>query len=293
MEFRILGPLEVLDDGDVITVAGRKQRTLLAVLLLNANRVVSIDSLIDALWGESPPSTAGKAIQVYVSQLRRILGKGHLQTKTPGYVFKVESNELDLHRFEELLDQAKDPSCEAPAETLRSALALWRGPVLEEFAYESFARLELARIDELRLTCLEERIENDLTGGRHAEIIGDLEALVAEHPLRERLRGLLMLALYRSGRQAEALEVYQETRRILVDELGIEPGSRCGTSRKRSSGRIRRLISSPCRPKYRRARTRQGASSWAATPSSPSWSQASMRPLAAAGDCSSSPVSRE
>ncbi len=224
MEFRILGPLEVLDDGDVITVAGRKQRTLLAVLLLNANRVVSIDSLIDALWGESPPSTAGKAIQVYVSQLRRILGKGHLQTKTPGYVFKVESNELDLHRFEELLHQAKDPSCEAPAETLRSALALWRGPVLEEFAYESFARLELARIDELRLTCLEERTENDLTGGRHAEIIGDLEALVAEHPLRERLRGLLMLALYRSGRQAEALEVYQETRRILVDELGIEPG---------------------------------------------------------------------
>jgi DNA-binding SARP family transcriptional activator len=224
MEFRILGPLEVLDDGRAITVAGRKQRTLLAVLLLNANRVVSIDSLIDALWGESPPGTAGKAIQVYVSQLRRLLGKGHLQTKTPGYVFKVESNELDLHRFEELLHQAKDPSCEAPAERLQSALALWRGPALEEFAYESFARLELARIDELRLTCLEERIESDLTGGRHAEIIGELEALVAEHPLRERLRGQLMLALYRSGRQAEALDVYQETRRVLVDELGIEPG---------------------------------------------------------------------
>jgi DNA-binding SARP family transcriptional activator len=224
VEFRILGPLEVLDDGQALDLGGAKQRSLLAVLLLNANQVVSSDRLIDALWGEEPPETAAKALQVYVSQLRRVLGKECLETKAPGYRLQVEPNQLDLRVFESLLEEAKEAEPDAASPKLREALALWRGRPLGEFAYERFAQLEIGRLEELRVACLEERIEADLAHGRHHELVGELETLVARHPLRERFRGQLMLALYRAGRQAEALDTYQEARRVSVEELGLEPG---------------------------------------------------------------------
>ena len=216
MEFRILGPLEVLSDGQALDLGGQKHRVLLALLLLEANRVVSRDRLIDALWEEEPPDTAVKALQVYISQLRKQLGKDRLETKAPGYLLRVEPDELDLARFQRL--QAEG--------ALRPALALWRGPPLADLGDQRFAQAEIARLEELRVVCLEERIEQDLSRGRHAELVGELESLVKEHPLRERLRGQLMLCLYRSGRQAEALEAYQEARRALVEEIGIEPGHR-------------------------------------------------------------------
>src|SRR5438128_2455935 len=214
MEFRILGPLEVLEDGRALELGGQKQRTLLAALLLNANEVVSQHRLLDALWEDEPPETAQKALQVYVSQLRKALGKERLQTKPPGYVLRIDQGELDLDRFRLLVEEG----------AFESALALWRGPPLADFSYRRFARAEIARLEELRLGTLEERIDGDLAAGRHAELVGELEALVGEHPLRERLRAQLMLAFYRSGRQAEALEAYQEARRALVEELGIDPG---------------------------------------------------------------------
>ncbi len=214
MEFRVLGPLEVLSDGRALDLGGQKQRALLALLLLEANRVVSSDRLIEGLWEGDPPSTAQKGLQVYVSQLRKLLGRERLQTKAPGYVLRVDPDELDVERFRRLQAEGR----------LDEALALWRGPPLGEFAYRRFAQPEIARLEELRLGCLEERIERDLAGGRHAELVGELEALVKEHPLRERLRGQLMLALYRSGRQAEALDAYADARAALVEELGIEPG---------------------------------------------------------------------
>jgi class 3 adenylate cyclase len=216
VEFRILGPLEVLEDGRLLNLGGGKQRTLVAVLLLNANRVVPSDRLIDALWEDEPPETAQKALQVYVSHLRKALGKDRLVTNVPGYLLRVEEGELDLERFEGLVE-------EGGAERLKEALSLWRGPPLADFAYARFARSAIARLDELRLEVLEERIEADLAAGRPAALVGELEALVQDHPLRERLRFLLMLALYRSRRQAEALAVYKDARGTLVDELGIEP----------------------------------------------------------------------
>ena len=217
MEFRILGPLEVIEDGRGLDLGGQKQRALLSALLLGANRVVSRDRLIDALWEEEPPETARKALQVYVSQLRKTLGGSRIVTRAPGYLIRVEPEEFDLERFECLVAQGG-------AEKLREALALWRGQPLAEFAHERFAQAEVARLEELRLAALEERIEAELGLGRHAALVGELDALVAEHPLRERLRGQLMLALYRCGRQAEALEAYQQARRALVEDLGIEPG---------------------------------------------------------------------
>ena len=213
MEFRILGPLEVVKDGHPLDVGGGKQRALLAILLLDANRVVSTDRLIDALWEEAPPETAGKALQVHVSQLRKILDKERLQTKAPGYLLRLAEGELDLDHFQRLFGDGK----------FQEALALWRGHPLAEFGQLRFAQGEIARLQELRQACLEERIEADLLAGRHAELVGELEALVGEYPLRQRLRGQLMLALYRSGRDAEALEAYQDARQTLVDELGIEP----------------------------------------------------------------------
>jgi DNA-binding SARP family transcriptional activator len=215
MEFRILGPLEVFDNGRIVDVGAAKQRALLAVLLLNANRVVSTDGLIEALWGERPPATAQKALQVYVSQLRKAVGRDRLVTRSPGYELDVGPGELDLERVETFVAEGQ----------LEEALALWRGSPLAEFAYEPFAQTEIARLEELRLTCLELRISRDLIDGRHAALVGELEALVREHPLREQLRAQLMLALYRSGRQAEALEAYQAGRALLYDELGLEPGA--------------------------------------------------------------------
>jgi DNA-binding SARP family transcriptional activator/DNA-binding beta-propeller fold protein YncE len=229
LEFRILGPLELVEDGRPVALAGGRQRMLLALLLLHANEVVSNDRLIDGLWGERPPATATKVLQNAVSQLRRSLGDNLIVTRAPGYLLRVEPEAVDARRFESLLEEgrrtlAAGDAAEA-AEILRRGLGLWRGRPLDEFAYEPFAEGEIARLQELRLRALEERIEADLALGRHPDLVGELERVVAEHPLRERPRAQLMLAQYRSGRQAEALQAYQDGRRLLGDELGLEPGA--------------------------------------------------------------------
>jgi predicted ATPase/DNA-binding SARP family transcriptional activator len=213
MEFRILGPLEVLEDGRSVKLGGAKQRALLAVLLLHANRVVSTDALLEALWGDRPPETAPKALQVYVSRLRKTLGAERIVTASSGYRIAVEPGEFDLERFRTLV----------AAGSFHQALGLWRGDALADFAYEPFAQSEIARLEELRLACLERRIEADLASGDHAALVGELEQLVRAHPLRERLRAQLMLALYRSGRQADALDAYQDAYTALSEQLGIEP----------------------------------------------------------------------
>jgi DNA-binding SARP family transcriptional activator len=223
MDFRLLGPLEVFEHDRALALGGVKQRSLLAILLLHANELVSADRLIDELWGVAPPATAAKTIQVYVSRLRKVLDERRLATHGPGYVLRVEPPELDLTRFEELAGEARRAAPEAAARMLRDALALWRGPALADLAYEAFAQVEITRLEEMRLAVLEQRIDADLALGRHAELIGELEALVARSPLRERLRMQLMLALYRSGRQAEALDAYRAARRELSEELGLEP----------------------------------------------------------------------
>jgi DNA-binding SARP family transcriptional activator len=224
LEFGLLGPLEVRTADGPLPLGAPMQRALLALLLLNANRVVPRDRLISELWGESPPETAAKAVQVYVSRLRKLLPAEMLVTQAPGYVLRVEPASVDLQRFERLVAEAHDADPARAASLLAEALALWRGPPLAELWEEPFARIEAGRLEDLRLAALEERIEADLALGRHAKLIGELEALIAEHPHRERLRGQLMLALYRSGRQAEALEAYRNARAAL-DELGLEPGA--------------------------------------------------------------------
>jgi DNA-binding SARP family transcriptional activator len=236
LDFRILGPLEVRAGARALPLGGRKQRALLGVLALHANEVVSSDRLIEALWGDQPPGTAAKALQIHVSALRKLLepGRGHgepsrvLVTRAPGYVLELSPEQLDLARFERLRAEGRDALAAGdPAgarANLQAGLSLWHGRPLADLAYEPFAQAEVARLQELRPAALEERIDADLTLGRHADVVGEIEALVAEHPLRERLRRQLMIALYRSGRQAEALEAYRATRRVLVEELGIEPG---------------------------------------------------------------------
>ena len=234
MEFRILGPLEVTDQGREPAIAANKQRALLAILLLHANEVVSSDRLIEELWGERPPASAAKSLQVYVSRLRHALEgdrgngtDGVILTRGHGYLVRVGPGELDLSLFERLVEEGgealADGVPERALERLRDALALWRGSPLAEFAYEPFAQQAIARLEELHLTALEQRIEAELALGRGAQLVGELESLVELHPYRERLRAQLMLALYRSGRQAEALQAYQAARRALVDELGLEP----------------------------------------------------------------------
>lgn len=215
-------------DGErIVELEGAKARALLVLLLLHANEVVPSDRLIDDLWSGSPPSTAANALQVYVSRLRKLLGREAVVTRAPGYQLRVEPDRVDALRFARLVEEARealaDGTPEAALAGLEEALALWQGAPLAEFVYEAFAQGPINRLEELRLTALEEGFEARLALGRGADLVADLEALVAEHPLRERLRGQLMLALYRAGRQAEALELYQETRRLLVDELGIEP----------------------------------------------------------------------
>jgi DNA-binding SARP family transcriptional activator len=222
VEFRLLGALEVTA-GEPVAIHGRKQRALLTILLLHANKVVSTDRLVNDLWGEKPPPTATASLQNAVSALRRILGDDVLVTQPPGYVVLVDPAQLDLGRFERLVAWARSLPAENRAATLRDALALWRGPPLAEFQYEAFAQDEIRRLEELHLATVEDRIDADLELGRHAALVGELETLVAQNPLRERLRGQLMLALYRSGRQAEALAVYRNGRQTLRDDLGIEP----------------------------------------------------------------------
>jgi DNA-binding SARP family transcriptional activator len=228
IEIKILGPLEVVCDGAPVGLGGPRQRALLALLLTRSGTIVPRDRLIDELWGHDPPRSAVNVLQTYVSHLRKALPAGRLVTRPPGYSLHVEPDELDLHRFEKLVAQGRRSFAEGDAEAaslgLRQALALWRGPALADVVEADFARIEATRLEELRLAALEERLQADLALGRHGEIIGDLETLVAEHPLRERLRIQLMLALYRSDRQSEALAVYREARSTLVDQLGIEPG---------------------------------------------------------------------
>jgi class 3 adenylate cyclase/tetratricopeptide (TPR) repeat protein len=213
MDFRVLGSLEAVEGSRALDLGGEKQRILLAALLLDANRVVSADRLTEALWESSPPESAAKALQVYVSHLRKRLGRDRIATTVPGYRLQVVEAELDLLRFERLVADGRP----------RDALALWRGAPLPDLADRPFFQPRVARLEELRLACLEDRVEQDLATGRHTAVIGELEAVVREHPLRERPRSQLMLALYRSGRQAEALEAYQQGRRLLAEELGLEP----------------------------------------------------------------------
>ena len=228
MEFRILGPLEVWDEGRPVRIGGAKERALLVVLLLHANESVSVDRLIDELWGARPPATAKKSVQVRVAGLRRALGDGMLLTHGGGYLIRLAAGQLDLHVFERLVSAAgqalADGDPGAAAALLREALSLWRGAALADFAYESFAQPAITRLEELRLGAVELRIDAELALGLEAQLVGELRELVAAHPLHERLRGELMLALYRDGRQAEALDLYQRTREQLMGELGIEPG---------------------------------------------------------------------
>ena len=236
MEFRILGSLEVRSDGRPLALAGPKERALLAILLLHANEVVSNDRLIDELWGDNPPKTGGAALQVRISALRRRLQEKDqrqspselLVTRAPGYLLRVEPDELDAARFERLVAAGRGAmragNPEVAAVAFRSALSLWLGDPLADLAYEPFAQAEIVRLAELRIEAQEERIEADLALGRHADVIGELEALVARHPLREHFCAQLMLALYRSGRQADALSAFRAMRHVLVEDLGIEPG---------------------------------------------------------------------
>ena len=238
IEFRLLGPLEVSRGGRSLSIAG-KPAALLALLLVHANEVVSTDRLIDGLWGNTPPKSAAKLVQGYVSHLRRSLTAGNdeeggdealVLTRPSGYLLRLDEGQLDAERFRTLLDQARtalaEGAADVAAQILGDALDLWRGPPLADFAYEPFARDEIAQLEELRLIGLEERVEAALAVGRHAELVGELEALIAHHPVRERLRAQLMLALYRCDRQSEALQAYQDARRLLVEELGLEPSRR-------------------------------------------------------------------
>ena len=220
MEYSLLGPLEVRDDGRTIPIGRGKPRALLALLLLNAGRVVPAERLIDELWADEPPPTATTALQVYVSKLRKALGEGAIRTQPPGY--SIETADLDVRRFERLVADARrlEPSEAAPL--YREALALWRGTPLCDVDLP----VEAARLEELRLAATERWIDAELALGNAAEVVPELESLVAAHPLREAFRAQLMHALYASGRQAEALDAYRSARRTLVDELGIEPGAR-------------------------------------------------------------------
>jgi WD40 repeat protein/DNA-binding SARP family transcriptional activator len=226
MRFQVLGPLEAWEGGGRLALGGPKQRLVLAQLLLRANQVVPADRLIDQVWGEEPPDAARSALQAYVSRLRRSLGAGRLQGRPPGYVLAAAPEEVDVLGFEDLVGQARRRAAAEPQAAVRlldEALALWRGPALADLAAEPSLGPELVRLEELRLAASEERIDALLALGRHGEVVAELERLTKEHPLRERLWGQLVLALYRSGRQAEALGAYQQARQTLAEELGIDP----------------------------------------------------------------------
>ena len=227
LEFRILGPLEVVDENGPVRLGGAKQRAILAVLLLSANRVVSIDRLADDLYAGATPVTALKQVQRHVSDLRKLIGASAIETRPPGYLLRVAAEELDLALFERLAEEANDAlvdgNAQRAADLLRRALELWRGTPLADLAYESFARAPIERLEEMRLSALQLRIEAELEIGRHADVVAELEQLVGEYPVREGLWAQLMLALYRSGRQADALAAYRAARETLVVELGIAP----------------------------------------------------------------------
>jgi predicted ATPase/DNA-binding SARP family transcriptional activator len=227
MEFGILGPLAVWKDGEELHLGAAKQRGLLTILVLHRNQLVATPRLVEELWGDAPPARAIKTVQVYVAELRKLLGADVIETRPGGYVLRVEPGALDVERFESLADRGRSllaaaASAEASA-ALASALELWRGPALADLQHEAFARHEANRLEELRLVTVAQRLEADLALGRHLEVVPELDVLIRENPLQERLRELLILALYRSGRQADALAAYREARRVLVDELGLDP----------------------------------------------------------------------
>jgi len=228
LAFRILGPLEVIDQERPVVLGGPKQRALLAILLLCRGEAVSSDRLIDQLWGERPPATAAKTLQGYVSHLRKALGNEVLFTRGGGYLLAAGPGQVDAERFEAMAADGRRALADGDAararELLDGALGLWRGEPLADLAYEPFAQREIARLDEARLATLEDRIEADQMLGHDRDVIGELEGLVALHPHRERLLGQLMLALYRCGRQTDALATYRKGQQALNDELGLEPG---------------------------------------------------------------------
>src|SRR6266545_195561 len=224
MEFRILRPLEVRSQGRSLPLGGPRQRAVLAYLLLHANEVVAVDTLVDELWGERPPTHVKPFIQNCISRLRKGLGYERFEQRPPGYLLRVDPAAVDAERFERALHASQTLEAAERASALREALALWHGPPLADLAFESFAQGEVARLEELRLAAQEERLSAELELRRHAEALPELEALATRHPARERLRGIQMLALHRAGRTRDALQAYQEARLALVEDYGIEPG---------------------------------------------------------------------
>ena len=228
LELALLGPLEVRRAGEPLELGGSRPRALLALLALNRSSVVSSDRIVEDLWGDESPASARHMVAVYVSRLRKRLGEDIVLTRRPGYLLQVGPEQVDAARFERLLAEGREALADGDAglatARISEALALWRGPALVDFAYEPFAQAEIARLEELRLQAEEERVDAELALGRGAELVAELETLVATAPLRERRRGQHMLALYRSGRQADALSAYQEARLAFVEDLGIEPG---------------------------------------------------------------------
>lgn len=226
MEFRLLGPLEVVSSGDQIAVTAARQQAVLAYMLLEAGRVVSVDRIVDVLWGDRPPKTARSQVQITVSGLRQRLGGRVIVTQFPGYAIKVPPESIDLAYFEKLLDsgaRAAAGQCLPEAvRAFRAALALWRGPALEGVQSEALRNMAI-RLNESRVSVIQDCLAIELQLGRHREMIGELTELVAEHPLNERFRGQLMLALYYSGRQADALSVFRDGREVLREELGLDP----------------------------------------------------------------------
>jgi len=229
MRVQILGPFHLEDGGRRITIGGVRQRAVLADLVLHANEVVPSEQLLVELWGEDSPPSAANALQAVISRLRRVLPAGRLITTAPGYMMRLFPAELDAARFGQLIFEGRDAlaagAVPEAVQLLDQAMTLWRGPPLTDFRYEPFAQAEMARLEEVRLACLEERNEANLALGSAGALTADLGRMVTDHPLRERLRGQLMLALYRSGRQADALETYRQFRSTLMEELGLEPSS--------------------------------------------------------------------
>jgi DNA-binding SARP family transcriptional activator len=302
LEFRVLGPFVVHAGRHAVELGGLKPRMLLALLLLRPNERISISQLVDSLWGEKPPASARNALQVYVSRIRKAISAERVVATGGGYRLHVAPGELDLAQFRGLVDRGRRArlagNLEVASATLREALELWRGPALEDLRANDALEAEALRIEDERLSAFEERVDADLDLGRHRELVPELEALAEEAPLRERLIGQSMLALYRSGRQADALRVFGVARRRLVDELGIEPGPELRElQRAILSPRTRPWplrLSRPRRLRSGRAAGRRGAGSRFSSyvshcrPSSiPSWrSRCSIGPAPRSGRCS-------
>ena len=225
MRFRVLGPLEVSAESGSIVLGGPKQRAVLANLIVRANQLVPADTLIDLVWGDEPPESARNVLQTYVSHLRKALGSGRLEGRAPGYILHLDPGEVDARRFEDLLREARsfDGQADRSAPLFREALDLWRGPAFADLSTEASLQGEIARLEDLRMQAVEEGIDADIRCGRHLEVLGELETRTRETPLRERLWALLILALYRSGRQADALAAYRRLRDVLAEELGVDP----------------------------------------------------------------------